>query len=221
MLLCEDYTAEQAKIIVEAKEHGEDKKKRFYLEGMFLQGESRNRNGRTYPLMEIKKAINEINGRIKEGYHVLGELDHPPELDIKLERVSHVIENMWLKDQDGYGRLRILSETPCGKVAEGLLKEGIKPGVSSRGQGMVSEHTGQVSDFEIVTIDLVATPSAVGAYPTAIYEQLERLRSGKNLHDVATDLVAESGDRSLRLAQKHFERELMRFITDLGISRRI
>ena len=182
---------------------------RLHLEGTFIQAEIRNQNQRVYPLDEITNAVRSIKEKISGGYSVLGELDHPEELTINLDRVSHVITDMWMNGNDGCGKLRILDSTPMGKLASGLLEADVKLGVSSRGSGNVS-HDGQVSDYEIVTVDIVAQPSAPGAFPKSIYESLYNMQGGQTIGRIAYD--ASCGDLS---AEQHLEKELLKFIKEL------
>lgn len=199
---------DKARAIVESRdEHGE---KCTYMEGIFIQAEQKNQNQRVYPLNEIRQAVNNVNETIKQGKSVLGELDHPEELTINLDRASHIITEMWMDGNDGYGKLKLLP-TPMGKIAESMLKAGVKLGVSSRGSGNV-DHSGNVSDFEIVTVDIVAQPSAPNAYPKAIYESLFNMRGGQQIYDTAQG-AANKDPRAERLIQE----EIVRFINDLKI----
>lgn len=163
MLLNEHMTFGQAGIIRES-----DDSKNLYLKGCFIQGDVRNHNGRIYPLKEISSAVTKMTDKISKGLPILGECDHPSELTISLKNVSHAITEIRLEGADGIGKMKIL-DTEYGRLAKTLIEAGIPLGVSSRGQGNV-DGNGYVSDFEIVTIDLVATPSAPDAYPRAIYE---------------------------------------------------
>lgn len=163
MLLHEHMTFGQARIISE-----QDDAKNLYLKGCFIQGDVKNHNGRIYPLREISSAVNKMNDKIKSGFPILGECDHPSDLTVSLKNVSHAITEIRLEGADGIGKMKIL-DTEYGRLAKTLIEAGIPVGVSSRGQGNV-DGNGYVSDFEIVTIDLVATPSAPDAYPRAIYE---------------------------------------------------
>lgn len=146
-----------------------DGKKNLYLKGIFLEGDVRNHNRRVYPTKEIRRAVETLNGNIKAGQSILGEADHPKELNINLDRVSHMVTEMWMEDNKGMGKLKILP-TPMGNIIRIMLENGVKLGVSSRGSGNV-DSTGTVEDFEIVTVDIVAQPSAPNAYPTAVYEK--------------------------------------------------
>ena len=184
----------------QVEEVGKDgaKSKHWYLDGIFMQGEIENLNGRVYPRSEIELAVNSLNERISafkqgKGPAVLGELDHPDTLVVNLDKVSHTIDEIHMDGNDGAGRMKILSAVPCGKIVEGFLAEGIPLGVSTRGSGNVDEYTSRVSDFDIVTIDIVATPSAMDARPTAIYEQLLRTKSGTKLMNNAKDCIMNDG----------------------------
>ena len=118
-----------------------------------------------------------------------GELDHPEELQINLDRVSHIITEMSCDGSNGLGKLKVI-DTPMGNIAKALLKAGAKLGVSSRGSGNVNE-SGRVSDFDIVTVDIVAQPSAPDAYPKTIYESLFNMRGGSMIYDIAKDYTHE------------------------------
>jgi hypothetical protein len=119
---------------------------------------------------------------------VLGEVDHPDDLKINLDRVSHMITEMWMDGPNGYGKMKILP-TPMGQLVRTMLESGVKLGVSSRGSGNISEYGGgEVSDFEIITVDVVAQPSAPGAYPTPIYEHLMNTRGGMKAMGMAAEV---------------------------------
>ena len=188
------------------EEADENDGKKFYMKGIFIQGGIRNLNERVYPVREITKAVNLVNSQIQEGYSVCGECDHPEELTINLDRVSHMITSMWMEDSAGMGKLQILP-TPMGNIVRTLLESGVKLGVSSRGSGNVDDN-GNVSDFEIVTVDIVARPSAPNAYPKPVYESRNG-RRGTVIEDLAR---AVSHDPK---AQKHLHKELIEWIDKL------
>ena len=173
--LREHLTFDQAR--VELHEAEEKNGKNLYLKGIAIQGGVRNANQRVYPVGEIANAVKTLNDQIVNGYSVLGEVDHPDDLKVNLDRVSHMITEMWMDGPNGYGKMKILP-TPMGNLIKTMLEAGVKLGVSSRGSGNVSEHSGEVSDFEIITVDIVAQPSAPGAYPTPVYEHLMNSRGG-------------------------------------------
>jgi hypothetical protein len=116
---------------------------------------------------------------------------------------------MWMDGPNGYGKMKILP-TPMGQLVRTMLESGVKLGVSSRGSGNISEYgSGEVSDFEIITVDVVAQPSAPGAYPTPIYEHLLNTKGGY----MAKGLAAEV--RNDKRAQKHLQDALTHIIKDL------
>jgi hypothetical protein len=180
------------------------------MKGICIQGGVKNHNERVYPVNEIAKAVSTLNEQIKGGYSVLGEVDHPDDLKINLDRVSHMITDMWMDGPNGFGKLKILP-TPMGKLVETMLESGVKLGVSSRGSGNVSEGDGKVSDFEIVTVDVVAQPSAPNAYPQAIYEGLMNMRGGSKVFEMAKEAGAN------QRVQKYLKEQVTRLIKDLKI----
>lgn len=208
--LRENLTFNQARIEVITEDDAGGKGKNLYLKGVCIEGEKRNANERIYPRGEIHKAVETINEQIREGHSVLGEVDHPDDLKINLDRVCHTVEGMWMDGNAGCGKLKILP-TPMGELIKTLLTSGVKLGVSSRGSGNVDDRTGHVSDFEIVTIDVVAQPSAPNAYPTAIYEGLMNMRNGHRILEIARE--AGEGDR----VQKYLSQEVKRLIQELRI----
>lgn len=188
--LRETLTFDQAGLVVESTE---DKNggKSLYMKGICIQGGVKNANQRVYPVSEISRAVNTLNDQIKGGYSVLGEVDHPEGLNINLDRVSHMLSSMWMDGPNGHGKLKILP-TPMGLLVKTMLESGVKLGVSSRGSGNVKEDgSGQVSDFEIITVDIVAQPSAPGAYPTPIYEHLLNNKGGYRALNIARDTQAQ------------------------------
>lgn len=210
-MLREQLSYDEAKIVTEAKEDGNGGKS-LYMEGIFVQANKRNQNQRIYPGHEIKNAVESINKRIGEGFSVLGEADHPEDLQVNLDRVSHLIEKMWMNGDDGLGRLKLLP-TPMGNICKTLLECGAKLGVSSRGSGEVG-HDGIVKGFEIQTVDIVANPSAPDAYPNPIYEAIMNGKRGNILMDVAT---ATNHDTK---AQKYLQEEVLKLINNLDIRRK-
>lgn len=196
--------ADQAGLKLMESEDGKD----LFMAGLFIQGDVQNQNGRVYPKSEIQRAVESVRTRLSKGETVLGELDHPEELQINLDRVSHIITDMHCDDANGMGKLKII-DTPMGNIARALLKAGAKLGVSSRGSGNVNE-SGKVSDFDIVTVDIVAQPSAPDAYPKTIYESLFNMRGGEAIHRVASAVTHEKS------AEKHLMKAITTFIDELN-----
>jgi hypothetical protein len=208
--LQEHLSFTQARAEILSEEAADGSGKNMYLKGICIEGGVRNANERVYPVNEIAKAVGTINEQIKTGHSVLGEVDHPDDLKINLDRVSHMIENMWMDGPAGYGKLKILP-TPMGELVKTMLTSGVKLGVSSRGSGNVDDRNGHVSDFEIVTVDVVAQPSAPNAYPTAIYEGLLNHAGGARLLEMFKD-PAKSNK-----AQRFVKSEVIRLIQGLKI----
>ena len=208
--LREHLSFNQAQIELINEDAPDGSGKSLYMKGICIQGNKRNANERVYPTREIARAVGTINEQIKNGQSVLGEVDHPDDLKINLDRVSHMIQNMWMDGDDGYGKLKILP-TPMGQLVKTMLDSGVKLGVSSRGSGNVNDHTGHVSDFEIVTVDVVAQPSAPNAYPTAVYEGLMNMKYGHRVLEIAKEAGADDK------VQRYLKQEIKRLIKDLKI----
>ena len=202
--LYEYMGADQAGLRLLESEDGKD----LVMTGLFIQGAVKNQNGRVYPKEEIRNAVESVRQRLSKGETVLGELDHPEELQINLDRVSHIITDMHMDDADGMGKLKII-DTPMGNIARSLLTAGAKLGVSSRGSGNV-DGSGNVSDFDIVTVDIVAQPSAPDAYPKTIYESLFNMRGGEVIYNTAS---AVTHDKS---AERHLMNQITSFINELN-----
>ena len=208
LYLKEHLTFDRASMVVESISEGD--KKNLYMKGIFIQGGVKNANERIYPVSEIESAVQTLNEQITDGHSGLGEVDHPDDLKINLDRVSHMITSMWMDGANGFGKLKILP-TPMGQLVATMLESGVKLGVSSRGSGNVDDMNGKVSDFEIVTVDIVAQPSAPQAYPKAIYEGMMNLRHGHRMLDIAKDA---QGNKKV---EKYLKEEVMRLINDLKI----
>lgn len=204
IILQEHLTFSNAKIDVIREGDGDGKN--LYMSGIFVQGGVRNLNERVYPVAEIRKAVQDLSDQLAQDMPILGELDHPEELNINLDRASHVITQMWMDGPNGMGKLKILP-TPMGKIAATLLESGVKLGVSSRGSGNVND-AGEVSDFQIVTVDIVAKPSAPNAYPKAVYEALNAKR-GAIIEDLAKSAIYD------KAANKHLVTELLGWFDSL------
>ena len=203
--LREHLSFDQSGIILES----DDKDgKNLYLKGIAIQGGIRNANQRVYPVDEIERAVKTLNDQIQNGYSVLGEVDHPDDLKVNLDRVSHMITQMWMEGPNGYGKFKVLP-TPMGNLIRTMLESGVKLGVSSRGSGNVDEMSGRVSDFEIITVDIVAQPSAPGAYPTPVYEHLMNARGGLKALKVAGEVKEDPK------AQKYLKESLLQIIKGL------
>lgn len=209
-LLREHLSFDTARMELLSESSADGKGKNLYMKGIFVQGGVKNANQRVYPVQEIAQAVESVNKQLREGYSVLGELDHPDDLKINLDRVCHMITDMWMDGPNGFGKLKILP-TPMGQLVTTMLESGVKLGVSSRGSGNVNESTGHVSDFEIVTVDIVAQPSAPNAYPKAVYESLFNMKGGAKLYEMAQDSLVD------QRVQKYLKDGIVKFIDELKL----
>lgn len=164
-------TTQDVKFLSEKKEDGS---KNYFIEGIFMQTEKENKNGRIYRRNIMESALGDFQ-KLIEQKRSLGELGHPPNPQINLNQVSHLITNLKFEGNDVYGRAKIL-DTPYGKIAKNLIDEGVGFGVSSRGLGSVKEVNGineVQDDFHLATVDIVADPSAPDAFVQGIMESAE------------------------------------------------
>lgn len=163
---------EEVKLLTEEK----DGQKCLYIEGVFLQSEVRNRNGRVYPFSVLEKEVGRYNEEYVTKGRALGELGHPDGPTVNLDRVSHRITSLKAEGKNFMGKARIL-ETPMGNIAKSLLGEGVKLGVSSRGMGSIDRQESAsyvMDDFMLATAaDIVADPSAPDAFVNGIMEGKE------------------------------------------------
>ena len=174
---------EQVEVIVEQR----NGKKSLYIEGVFLQGDIKNRNGRMYPAQTLAKEVGRYNEQFVGKGRALGELGHPDGPTINLDRVSHKITSLRQEGSNFIGRAQILS-TPMGNIAKSLLDEGVKLGVSSRGLGSLKEDRNGIKvvgeDFMLATAaDIVADPSAPDAFVNGIMEGKEWVWDGGILRE--------------------------------------
>jgi hypothetical protein len=189
-------------------ESTDNENKNIFLKGVFMQADIVNRNKRKYPLHEMNNAVLDFSKRIQEYGGVFGEADHPNSLNINMDRVSHVITEMYMDGFNAIGKAKVIKETPMGKILNELLKTGVKIGVSSRGTGQVADD-GTVSNFSLVTVDAVITPSAPGAIPMSVYESLELDKSGRKVLSLSEALLMDKS------AQKFFTKEIINFIKNI------
>jgi hypothetical protein len=173
MRLIAEYIEDSVEVITEAKEDG---KKNYFIEGIFMQGDIKNRNGRIYPSATLESEMNRYDKEFIQTKRALGELGHPDGPQINGDRVSHLITEMKRDGNDFYGKAKILS-TPMGEIVKSLLDEGVKIGVSTRGLGSVKAGRDGVmevqKDFHLSTVDIVTDPSAPNAFVNGIMENVE------------------------------------------------
>ena len=172
MKLIAEYSDNDIEILTEAKEDGG---KDYFIEGVFMQAEKKNRNGRVYPKPIMEKAVDKYVTEQVNTKRAVGELNHPDGPTVNLDKVSHLIEGLdWQKDEV-VGKARIL-DTPNGQIVKGLLDGGVKLGVSTRGMGSLEQRNGVMvvkDDFILNTVDIVQDPSAPNAFVNGIMEGVE------------------------------------------------
>ena len=203
---------EDVEFITEAKENGG---KRYFIEGVFLQADIKNRNGRVYPMDVLEPEVEKYNKNFVEKKRAYGELGHPDGPTVNLERASHITESLKREGKNFVGRAKILS-TPMGKIVEGLMDDGCKLGVSSRGMGSVSKTPGQEganvvqSDFYLATAaDIVADPSAPNAFVEGIMEGKEWVWDNGAL--IEEELVRMKKRINEKVRKKHANQDALEF----------
>jgi len=194
-------------------------KKSYYIEGIFMQADTPNRNGRIYPRGIMENALNKYQSDYISSKRAMGELGHPQGPQINLDRVSHVIENLNFKSNtDVVGRAKIL-DTPMGKIAQNLIDEGIKLGVSSRGLGSLKQLDNGVKqvqeDFFLSTVDIVADPSAPSAWVNGIMESVdyEMLEDGRIIQAIVDKRKGRLNEESFMKALQSTLNESVHFMT--------
>ena len=185
-----------------------DGKKNIFIEGIFMQAEKKNRNGRVYPKKTLFGAVEKyISEQVKPG-RAVGELDHPEGPTINLDKVSHKITELKFMGDDVVGKAQIL-KTPMGQIVEGLIEGGVKLGVSSRGMGTVENKEGATyvnEDYILSTVDIVQDPSAQGAFVNGIMEGVEwiwdnGILKAQQLEKYETE-IREASSKELSLVQE-------------------
>ena len=191
---------EDLDIVTEADSNG---KESLFIEGIFLQAEQKNRNGRVYPLEILEREVRRYKKDYVKQNRAFGELGHPDGPTINLERVSHMITELRKSSTDFVGKAKVLNSTPYGKIVEGLLKDGAKLGVSSRGMGSLDESQKGTKivkdDFYLATAaDIVADPSAPHAFVQGVMEGREWIYENSMFREVDLDSVKKTIGSSSR-----------------------
>ena len=206
-LLIETLLPQEGNVIMETV-MTESGKKKFCMKGIFMQADIKNRNGRNYPLSEVSNAVTNAAKAIQEHGGIFGELDHPQTLTINMDRVSHVIKELYMDGSNAMGKAELL-DTPMGQIAQVMADSGARYGISSRGTGDVDPTTGAVKGFNFVTCDLVVTPSAPGAMLDPLYESLQQDAKGRQVLTLA-EAVREDPQ-----AQEYLKKELLAFVQNI------
>ena len=187
---------ETAKVTITEGKNG---KKNHFIEGVFLQGEIKNRNGRMYPISTLQREAVNFNKKYIEKGRALGELGHPDGPTINLDRVSHLITSLKQEGNNYVGKARLL-DTPMGNIAKNLIDEGVKLGVSSRGLGTIRERDGVkvvMDDFMLATAaDIVADPSAPDAFVNGIMEGKEWIYNNGSVQEQTVEQIKKRIDNA-------------------------
>ena len=207
---------EDIQILTEEK----DGKQHLYIEGVFLQSEIKNRNGRIYPFSVLEKEVGRYNEEYVSKGRALGELGHPDGPQLNLERVSHLIKELRVDGNDIYGKAKIL-DTPYGKIVKDLIKEGVKIGVSSRGMGSLKQVNGVnevQEDFNLAAVDIVADPSAPNAFVNGVMEGVEWIydaASNSWKSQAVIEEIVKTGNVNARELQENKVRLFEKFLNTL------
>ena len=171
MKLITETTQSEIQVLTEEK----NGQKNYFIKGVFMESDTKNRNGRVYPNEIMEKEIGRYNNEYVKQNRAMGELGHPEGPTVNLERVSHIIKNLSVDGKQIIGEAKIM-DTPYGKIVKNLIDEGAKLGVSSRGMGSLKEQDGVnvvQEDFMLAAVDVVADPSAPNAFVNGIMEGKE------------------------------------------------
>ncbi len=206
-LICE--VNEDLQYVTEAAE--EDGKKNYFIEGIFMQGDIKNRNGRMYPAQVIAKEVNRYNREFVEKNRAFGELGHPSGPTINLDRVSHMITELKQDGSNFTGKAKIM-DTPMGKVVKNLMDEGATLGVSSRGMGSLKQNKQGImevqNDFMLATAgDIVADPSAPNAFMKGIMEGVDWVYDVASGSWQAQEQVEEMAKEARGLSKSQLEEQ--------------
>jgi len=205
-------------IIIEEKNTGE--KPQVFFEGPFLMADSVNRNNRVYPLQEMITEVARYTTDMIKPCRALGELNHPTSVEVNPERACHLISKLEQRDNVWYGKSKVLTETPMGKIVHSLLMNKVKLGVSSRALGETIEESGhtRVNNFKLVAVDVVHDPSVNTAFVNGILESKEWVLSEHGIKEVAfetfTKGIATLPRRSDEKAL-YIEQQIKNFINKL------
>ena len=197
-LLNEECIAE-SKILTESV----GSEKRMYITGPFIQAETRNRNRRVYPLGLIEREVKKFQ-KLIESHEAVGELNHPEDGNINPDRAAILITELKMDGNLAMGKAKVLS-TPCGKILEALINDGVKMGVSTRGTGNLTNENTVENDFNLITIDSVYMPSGQSCYSEAINESVEWMLNE------STGLYIEKRKQKMDKARNEFNAKLDKY----------
>jgi hypothetical protein len=211
-LLTEFVSFDKLQVI---KENDSDGKKIFRLKGPFLEAEIENKNGRVYSSEILIREVKDfVENKVKKN-RSMGELDHPENPTINLERVSHIIESLEMKDNVGYGCAKLI-DTPMGRIAKTLVDEGIIVGMSTRGVGTLDGKNVK-EDYKLITVDIVADPSAPNCFVEGVLENKEYIMDGDRIVEIAVQNLQKAVDKKYdpKSMSNHVLSYMMRFLEEI------
>jgi hypothetical protein len=203
MKLISEFKEDNLQCIVEKKENGD---KNYVIEGIFIQTESKNRNGRIYPKPIMEAAVDKYVQEQVSKKRAVGELNHPEGPTVNLDKVSHLITDLKFEGNDVVGKAQIL-DTPMGKIVKGLLDGGVQLGVSTRGMGSLEQKNGAMyvkDDFILNTVDIVQDPSAPDAFVNGIMEGVDWVWN----NGILEPQIIEDMETEIKTAPKAFRPEV-------------
>jgi hypothetical protein len=219
MKLITEYVEKDLEVIAEAKKDGT---KSYFIEGVFMQSNQKNKNGRIYEKKTLESAVEKyVTEQVKTG-RAVGELNHPEGPTVNLDKVSHKITDLHWQGNDVVGKASIL-KTPMGQIVEGLLEGGVKLGVSSRGMGsLVSKNGVQYvgNDFMLATVDIVQDPSAPSAFVNGVMEGVEWVWNNgiiarRDIEEIETEIKSTSAKGLPEVEIKAFKNFLSKLNSQL------
>lgn len=211
-LLTEFISYEDLELVSEEVEGSE--KKHYFLRGPFLQASVKNRNGRRYMRETLEREVKDFYANKIQKNRSIGELDHPPEPTLNLDRISHIITDLRMDGDTGYGEARLL-DTPMGKIAQNLIDGGVQLGMSTRGVGTLDGDMVK-DDYKLITVDIVADPSAPTAFVEGVLESKEYIVSetGEIVEAAVNQLKADmdTAVRHNKFDKTEFSREVLSYL---------
>lgn len=213
-LLCELVDFKDIEVIKEDVEVDGEKKKNYFLKGPFLEANVLNKNGRKYMKETLIREVKKFYDVKIKNNRSLGELDHPPDPTVNLDRVSHIITELEMKDNVGYGCARLI-DTPMGRIAKTLVDEGVVVGMSTRGVGSLDGEFVK-DDYNLITIDIVADPSAPSAFVEGVLENKEFIigKDGEIVEKAVETLQKKVNEKYNRYTRKDMSSATLQYLNE-------
>tara|TARA_R100000008_G_scaffold44842_1_gene26094 strand:- start:1608 stop:2270 length:663 start_codon:yes stop_codon:yes gene_type:complete len=220
MKLIVETVLDSVQTVSEAREDGS---KDYFIEGIFMQSEAQNKNGRIYPKSVLMKEADRYQNEFVSTNRALGELGHPDGPTVNLERVSHIIKNLRTEGNNIVGRAKIMN-TPYGNIVKNLIDEGAKIGVSSRGMGSLKKNNSGInevqSDFMLAAVDIVADPSAPEAFVNGVMEGKEWVWNNgcfteKNLDCAVCEIEQAAAEKNKQIRELNYIKAFNKLLSSL------